>query len=88
LDGYVRGEIQRTAKDTLVVPRSAVLPNESRGFEVFTVANNHAVKHTVKVGAENPNEMEVIADDLHPGDPVVTVGNYELEDGMAVEVKK
>src|SRR6266700_1610583 len=47
LDGYVRVEIQRTEKETLVVPRSAVLPNESREFEVFTVANNRAVKHTV-----------------------------------------
>src|SRR5437870_2244734 len=88
LDGYVRGEMQRTEKDALVVPRSAVLPNESREFEVFTVANNRAVKHTVKIGAENSQEMQVIADDLHPGDSVVTVGNYELEDGMAVEVKK
>jgi membrane fusion protein (multidrug efflux system) len=88
LDGYVRGEIQRTEKDTLAVPRSAVLPNESREFEVFTVANNRAVRHTVKIGAENPNEIQVIADDLHEGDPVVTVGNYELEDGMIVEIKK
>ena len=88
LDGYVRGEIQRTEKDVVVVPRSAVLPNESREFEVFTVANNRAVKHTVKIGAENPQEMQVIADDLHEGDSVVTVGNYELEDGMAVEIKK
>src|SRR5207245_322900 len=30
LDQYVRGEIQRSEKDALVVPRSAVLPNESR----------------------------------------------------------
>jgi RND family efflux transporter MFP subunit len=88
LDQYVRGEIQRTEKDALVVPRSAVLPNESRQFEIFTVANNRAVKHTVKLGAENPKEMQVMADDLHDGDPVVTVGNYELEDGMTVEVKK
>jgi membrane fusion protein (multidrug efflux system) len=88
LDGYVRGEIQRTEKDTLVVPRSAVLPNESREFEVFTVANDRATRHTVKIGAENPTEMQVIADDLHDGDLVVTVGNYELEDGMAVEIKK
>ncbi|PYS82540.1 MAG: hypothetical protein DMF70_07900 [Acidobacteria bacterium] len=88
LDGYVRGEIQRTERDALAVPRSAVLPNESREFEVFTVANNHAVRHTVKIGAENPNEIQVIADDLREGDPVVTVGNYELEDGMAVEIKK
>jgi RND family efflux transporter MFP subunit len=88
LDQYVRGEIQRTEKDALVVPRSAVLPNESREFKVFTVANNKAVTHTVKIGAEDPREMQVIADDLHPGDLVVTVGNYELEDGMAVEIKK
>jgi len=88
LDQYVRGEIQRTEKDALVVPRSAVLPNESREFKVFTVANNRAVTHTVKIGAENPKEMQVVADDLHPGDLVVTVGNYELEDGMAVEIKK
>jgi len=88
LDGYVRGEIQRIEKNALAVPRSAVLPNESREFEIFTVANNHAIRHTVKIGAENPNEIEVIANDLHEGDPVVTLGNYELEDGMAVEIKK
>ena len=88
LDQYVRGEIKRTEKAALVVPRSAVLPNESREFKVFTVANNRAVTHTVKIGAENPGEMQLIADDLHPGDLVVTVGNYELEDGMAVEIKK
>ena len=88
LDGYVRGEIQRTEKNALAVPRSAVLPNESREFEIFTVENNHAIRHTVKIGAENPNEIQVIANDLHEGDPVVTLGNYELEDGMAVEIKK
>lgn len=88
LDGYVRGEIQRTEKDALVVPRSAVLPNESREYEVFTVANNRAVRHAVKIGAENPKEVQLIAEDLHDGDSVVTVGNYELEDGMAVEIKK
>ena len=88
LDGYVRGEMQRSERDALVVPRPAVLPNESREFEVFTVANNRAKKHTVKIGVENPKEIQVIADDLHEGDPVVTVGNYELEDGMAVEIKK
>ena len=88
LDQYVRGEIQRVENNALVVPRPAVLPNESREYGVFTVANNRAVRHIVKIGAENPEEMQVIADDLHPGDPVVTVGNYELEDGMAVEIAK
>jgi len=88
LDGYVRGEIQRTEKDALVAPRAAVLPNEAREYEVFTVANNHAVRHSVKIGLENPNEVQVIGGDLHENDAVVTVGNYELEDGMAVEIQK
>jgi membrane fusion protein, multidrug efflux system len=88
LDQYVRGEIQRTEKNALVVPRSAVLPNESREFELFTVTSNRATKHIVKIGAENPKELQVITNDLHEGEPVVTVGNYELEDGMAVEIKK
>jgi hypothetical protein len=52
------------------------------------VVNNRAAKRNVKIGAENSNEIQVIADDLHEGEPVVTVGNYELEDGMAVEIKK
>src|SRR5438046_3346823 len=88
LDGYVRGEIQRTEKGALVVPRSAVLPNESREVAVLTVAFNRAKKHTVKIGTENPKEIQVIEDDMREGDPVVTVGNYELEDGVSVEIKK
>ena len=88
LDGYVRGEIQRTEKNTLVAPRSAVLPNESREFQLFTVENNRAIKHTVKIGAENAKEFQVIAPDLREGDLVVTFGNYELKDGMRVEIRK
>jgi membrane fusion protein (multidrug efflux system) len=88
LDQYVRGEIERTEKDALVVPRSSVLPNDSHEFALFTVANNRAVKHMVKIGAEDPKEVQVIADKLHEGELVVTVGNYELQDGMSVEIKK
>src|SRR5438309_8883191 len=36
LDGYVRGEVQHTEKNALVVPRSAALPNESRSYDIFT----------------------------------------------------
>jgi len=88
LDGYVRGEVQHTEKNALVAPRSAVLPNESRSYDVFTVENGKAVKHTVKVGLQNPDEVQIIGDDLHENDSVVTVGNSELEEGMAVEIQK
>jgi len=35
---------------------------------------------------ENEKEVTVIANDLHTGEPVVILGNYELKDGMAVKV--
>ena len=70
------------------MPRSAVLPNESRSYDVFTVADGKAVKHTVKVGRQNPDEVQIISDDLHENDSVVTIGNSELEEGMAVEIQE
>jgi len=87
LDGYVRGEVQHTENNALVVPRSAVLPNESRSYDIFTVADGKAVKHTVKVGLQNSDETQIIGDDLHENDSVVTIGNSELEDGMAMEIQ-
>ena len=88
LDGFVRGDFARTAEDSLVIPRSAVLPEEEGGFQIFTVENNHAKKHLVKLGVQNEKEVQIVTPDLKEGDRVVTVGNYELQDGMAVEMPK
>jgi RND family efflux transporter MFP subunit len=82
---HIRAEIVLQTKDALVVPRSAVLPEEG-GNVLFTVKDGKAVKHTVEVGIAADDLLEVVSKDLHPGDPVVTVGNYELEDGMAVRL--
>jgi len=88
LDGFARGDFERTAENALVVPRSAVLPEEEGGFQIFTVEKDHAKKHTVKLGVQNEKEVQIITPDLKENDLVVTVGNYELQDGMAVEVPK
>lgn len=85
LDGFIRGEFQRTSSSVMVVPRSAVLPDDNDGFQIFTVENGHAKKHPVKLGIQNDQEVEIISPELKAGEKVVTVGNYELEDGMAVE---
>jgi membrane fusion protein, multidrug efflux system len=88
LDGFVRGDFERIAENSLVVPRAAVLPDEGGGFQIFAIENNHAKKHLVKLGVQNEKEMQIITPDLKEGDRVVTVGNYELQDGMAVEMPK
>lgn len=83
LDGFVRVVLQAETKQALIVPRDAVLPGE-QDYELFTVKDGHAVKCPVKLGLQNDREVEVIGEQLKVGDLVVTLGNYELEDGMAV----
>ena len=68
----------------LVVPRSAVLPDDEKQV-LFTVKNGKAVKHEVKTGITNDDFVEVLSHELHEGDLVVSLGNYELEDGMAIQ---
>ncbi|WP_297056844.1 efflux RND transporter periplasmic adaptor subunit [Thermosulfurimonas sp.] len=87
LNEYVRGEIIVAAKEALLVPRSAVLP-EGDHYVLFTIKDGRARKHTVKIGLETESQVEVISQDLHPGDLVVILGNYELEDGIAVRTEK
>jgi len=82
---HVEGAIELERKTALVAPRSAVLPDDDKQV-VFTVKDNKAVRHEVETGITTAEAVEVSAKDLRAGDSVVTLGNYELEDGMAVAV--
>ena len=88
LGEHVRALIEVRQKNAaLVVARSAVLPDE--GAQVlFTVNDGKAVRHEVAIGIETNDELEVSAPDLAAGALIVTTGNYELTDGMAVQVDK
>jgi RND family efflux transporter MFP subunit len=85
LGEHVRAQIELQKKDhALVVPRSAVLPDDEKHV-LFTVKDGKAVKHEVKLGLATDELLEVIGEGLQAGDLVVTLGNYELEDGMAIQ---
>ncbi len=84
LGAYVIGEWAKARARGLVVPRDAVLSEQTGKYSLFTVRNGHAVEHPVRLGLQNDHETQVFAQDLHPGEPIVVVGNHELEDGMAV----
>jgi membrane fusion protein (multidrug efflux system) len=85
LGEHVRAQIEVQRKDhALVVPRSAVLPDEDKRI-LFTVKHGKAVRHEVQLGLATDELQEVTGDGLQPGDLVVTLGNYELEDGMAIQ---
>ena len=67
-----------------VVPRGAVLDDDA-GAYVFQVAGDKAVRVAVqRVGGNDA--QTVVAGELDPQRAVVTVGNYQLEDGMAVRM--
>jgi membrane fusion protein (multidrug efflux system) len=83
LDAFVQAELTTQSKRTMIVPRSAVLPDDD-SLTLFTVKEGHAVKHTIKLGLQNDSDVEIIGEGLNAGDVAVIVGNLELEDGMAV----
>ena len=87
LESFVTAQTTRASADALVAPRDAVLPGEEGAYTLFTVKDGKAVKHTVRIGVENDQEVQIIADDLKEGEPVVVVGNYELDDGMLVQAQ-
>jgi hypothetical protein len=59
-----------------------VLSDQS-GSYVFRVVNGKAQRVAVKPALESQGWIG-IAGGLSAGDPVVTLGNYELKNGMAV----
>ena len=80
------GNISVARARGLLVPRAAVLP-AGRAYTLFTIRKGRAVGHLVAVGLRNAREVEVKGADLRAGEPVVVLGNYELKDGMAVQVE-
>lgn len=84
LGEHVRAAVTVARHEGLVVPRSAVLPAGGH-WTLFTVKDGKAVEHEVRLGFTTDATVEVIGGHLAPGEPVVTLGNYELSDGMAVQ---
>ena len=72
-------------KKALVVPRSAVL-SDHEGYYVFIVQKGTARKVKIKPGIITDKHVQILQD-LQAGQLVVSLGNYELKDGMKVRIK-
>ncbi|MEJ2701398.1 MAG: efflux RND transporter periplasmic adaptor subunit [Sedimentisphaerales bacterium] len=86
LNEYLEARVVLASELGFVVPRSAVLSQQGDHI-LYTVQKGRAVRHVVHIGLETPAQIQVLGDDLHAGEQVVIVGNYELHDGMAVVVE-
>jgi len=85
LGEFVRGEIAVHTARGLIVPRSALLPDQDR-YVLFTVRGGRVARHRVDLGVENDSLVAVRDTALAAGDSVVVLGNYELDDGMRVRL--
>lgn len=78
----VHAQIQVNQRTGWTVPRSAVL-SDANGSYIFQVHDGKAHRVNVKTGLEHGG-LVLVQGAFASGEPVVSLGNYELHDGMAV----
>ncbi len=79
----VRGVIILNHQRGFAVPRQAVL-RDAQGAYIFVVRHGRACRINVETGIESSGFVG-IAGPFKKDDRVVSLGNYELQDGMAVQ---
>ncbi|MGA8017341.1 MAG: efflux RND transporter periplasmic adaptor subunit [Desulfobacterales bacterium] len=79
----IKGTITVKEETSLAVPRSAVL-KDAQGAYLFIVQNGRAHRVRIATGSDE-GDLVAVKGPLKAGDAVVSVGNYELKDGMAVQ---
>lgn len=72
-------------EDRLLVPLSAVLLRDNRHV-VFVVRNGRAQWEYVTVGYQNEEWYEILSDNIHEGDVIVTSGHFTLAHDVPVTV--
>lgn len=77
-----RADIELERREAWAVPRSAVL-RDAQGAYIFQVHDGKGRRVAVRAGLERDGVVAVEGS-FDPHAPVVSVGNYELEDGMRV----
>ncbi len=73
------------SRQGLGIPSSAILMRNSEPT-VYVVKNGKAHAQPVKTGLQNDGSTEILSG-LNAGDPVVTEGQTQLNDGMPVEIR-
>ena len=84
LGAAVRGEVAVATSQGLSVPAASVVYDED-GAHVFVVRAGKARLVAVTPGPQAGDQIAV-SGELHPGDPVVVTGAYQLQDAMAVRL--
>ncbi|MBQ0006662.1 MAG: efflux RND transporter periplasmic adaptor subunit [Alistipes sp.] len=86
---YIRVKMSMGDVEALVVPYQSVLKLIGSNERYVFIEKDGVVKQIfVKLGGRYDDKVEIISDEIHPGDRLVTVGQAKLIDGMKVNVVK
>lgn len=84
---YTYVSIEMGQQEALVVPANAVLKLQgSNDRYVFIAENGKAKRVTVQLGRRFDENVEIISDDVKPGDKIVVKGQARLFDQMDIEI--
>jgi len=91
-DGFVPGAMARATvtfarRTALAVPTDSVLRREGKRI-LFAVAGERARRMVVMPGLESGGWTELCGTALRVGTPVVSMGQFLLDDGAAVKIRK
>jgi HlyD family secretion protein len=75
-----------TEPNAIVIPVSALLTSDGASAVMVAGPDDHAHRRRVQVGFRQGNDAQIIAG-LEPGERVVSVGAYGLQDGARVRVE-
>jgi len=86
---FARATLDVESAETLVVPAIAVLKVQgSNDRYVFIEEDGRAKRVVVEIGDRYDDMVEIISDEIAPGDNLVIAGQGRLVDGVAVQVEK
>lgn len=74
-----------TVKNTIVIPQSAIVKDDTGKTSVMVVDNGAAKKREVTTGIADQDDIQIVSG-VNPGEQVITVGGYGLDDGTKVKV--
>jgi len=76
--------VTKENKDTLIIPRDALIKKDDSTF-IFIVKDNRALRKEVTTGMSQENLVE-IKDNLNAGEEVIVMGKTRVKDGTKVRV--
>ncbi|MDB5327607.1 MAG: acrA 4 [Phycisphaerales bacterium] len=83
---FVEAKFVVKTVDGLIAPRAATLQEDDQ-WTLYTVHDGKAVKHVIKLGLAQDDDVVVSADDIKAGDIIITARNGEVTDGTPITVE-